>query len=521
MSRPTTTSAADEASLERKFVKINDEFGQVKVRGTDDAVKLQSKMNEWRDDVGTLATHIASQLQLCKDLRTSKAMALLPNVGSTPDNNPKEDQDVYRRLRSDIRTLYSYRLTYTDTSIEFEEPDALHLKEILNAPLVDKDSDTAYETLLRYIHAKTELMAQIAQDFTARKKQMDLDRGVEEEMCIFDDSAALLLSRDTKHLTKLVDACESLLKEVKAKSAPTKYEAAFVSVENDAATKSGLVAGRMDEANFSIQKLQREINELKVQKAKLAATNSQLEDNFAHIQAQYDLEKKTHQANVKWYEPRIHKLEEALRVSEKSLTELRLNVDLITNMYKKTCDDVIEVEHRHSAVAEERTLLGQKLHEEIKKQSILNLELERKDKLVMYAMGARHEVIKCWKETQAALAEMTAQKDDLAEALKRAQEERTLVELKLDESNQTRRRHEEDLRVQLNVVETLRANINEMSDTHHKQVAELNRQHEAELEAVQAKLDKTKKELVETVQDNIILDGKLRAAHDRIARFMS
>ncbi|CAK4096181.1 unnamed protein product [Aphanomyces euteiches] len=500
MSRPTTTSAADEASLERKFVKINDEFGQVKVRGTDDAVKLQSKMNEWRDDVGTLATHIASQLQLCKDLRTSKAMALLPNVGSTPDNNPKEDQDVYRRLRSDIRTLYSYRLTYTDTSIEFEEPDALHLKEILNAPLVDKDSDTAYETLLRYIHAKTELMAQIAQDFTARKKQIDLDRGVEEEMCIFDDSAALLLSRDTKHLTKLVDACESLLKEVKAKSAPTKYEAAFVSVEND---------------------LQREINELKVQKAKLAATNSQLEDNFAHIQAQYDLEKKTHQANVKWYEPRIHKLEEALRVSEKSLTELRLNVDLITNMYKKTCDDVIEVEHRHSAVAEERTLLGQKLHEEIKKQSILNLELERKDKLVMYAMGARHEVIKCWKETQAALAEMTAQKDDLAEALKRAQEERTLVELKLDESNQTRRRHEEDLRVQLNVVETLRANINEMSDTHHKQVAELNRQHEAELEAVQAKLDKTKKELVETVQDNIILDGKLRAAHDRIARFMS
>ncbi|CAK4671166.1 unnamed protein product [Aphanomyces euteiches] len=500
MSRPTATSAADEASLEHKFVKINDEFGQVKVRGTDDAVKLQSKMNEWRDDVGTLATHIASQLQLCKDLRTSKAMALLPNVGSTPDNNPKEDQDVYRRLRSDIRTLYSYRLTYMDTSIEFEDPDALHLKEILNAPLVDKDSDTAYETLLRYIHAKTELMAQIAQDFTARKKLMDLDRGVEEEMCIFDDSAALLLSRDTKHLTKLVDACESLLKEVKAKSAPTKYEAAFVSVEND---------------------LQREINELKVQKAKLAATNSQLEDNFAHIQAQYDLEKKTHQANVKWYEPRIHKLEEALRVSEKSLTELRLNVDLITNMYKKTCDDVIEVEHRHSAVAEERTLLGQKLHEEIKKQSILNLELERKDKLVMYAMGARHEVIKCWKETQAALAEMTAQMDALAEALKRAQEERTLVELKLDESNQTRRRHEEDLRVQLNVVETLRANINEMSDTHHKQVAELNRQHEAELEAVQAKLDKTKKELVETVQDNIILDGKLRAAHDRIARFMS
>ncbi|KAG9400239.1 hypothetical protein AC1031_011152 [Aphanomyces cochlioides] len=116
---------------------------------------------------------------------------------------------------------------------------------------------------------------------------------------------------------------------------------------------------------------------------------------------------------------------------------------------------------------------------------------------------------------------MTAQKDALVEALKRAQEERTLVELKLDESNEARRRHEEDLRVQLNVVETLRANINKMSDTHHKQVAELNRQHEAELEAVQAKFDKTKKELVETVQDNIILDGKLRAAHDRIARFMS
>jgi hypothetical protein len=42
-----------------------------------------------------------------------------------------------------------------------------------------------------------------------------------------------------------------------------------------------------------------------------------------------------------------------------------------------------------------------------------------------------------------------------------------------------------------------------------------------EYEKLRNQLDKTKKELAESIQDNILLDGKLRQAQDRIARFLN
>ncbi|KAF0687588.1 Aste57867_20707 [Aphanomyces stellatus] len=562
MSRPPTAAvdplreyltATESGHLDDKFAAVNGDFARLTLKGKDDAAKLQGKVNDWRDDVSTLATHIAAQLQFCKSLRTSKAMALIPNVGATSES--KGEVDIFRLLRSDIRSLYDFRLAYlpglmdaarvNDYDIDKEAGD---MKALLHeASTVDKaDPIAAFDTLLKFVQAKSDLVSRIAEDFVARKKQMDLDRGIEDEMDMIDDSAALLLSRDTKLFMKMGDSFHALYKEVKTRQAradkiaadalvatsPSNNNnatggnppsgagrAAFFAVSDGADTGKGIL--RADEANFTIQKLQREVNELKIQKAKLMSTNSQLEDNYAHISAQYELEKKTHQANVKWHEPRIQKLEDGIRTTSKALSELRLNVDLITNMYKKTCDDVVEFEKDKGVVLRERDVLSQKLYDEIKKMSVVNLELVRKDKLIMFAMGARHEVIKCWNDTKAALAEMTKERDDLIVALRNTKDSLRLLEGVLEETQTTCQEYETELDEKDEAIGALRGNIEEITAAHEVRVSEKSKRYEEEYDKLLAKYDKTKKELVETVQDNIILDGKLRAAHDRISRFLS
>ncbi|RHY26527.1 hypothetical protein DYB32_007532 [Aphanomyces invadans] len=111
-------SSLDTSKLEEKFAAVNRDFARVAIKGKDDAMKLQAKVSDWRDDVSTLATHIASQLQFCKSLRTSKAMTLIPNMttGDSANDGPGE-VDIFRVLRSDIRSLYDYRLSYLPSMV--------------------------------------------------------------------------------------------------------------------------------------------------------------------------------------------------------------------------------------------------------------------------------------------------------------------------------------------------------------------------------------------------------------------
>ncbi|ETV66133.1 hypothetical protein, variant 1 [Aphanomyces astaci] len=568
------TASLDASKLEEKFAAVNGDFTRgVTIKGKDDAMKLQGKVNDWRDDVSTLATHIAAQLQFCKSLRTSKAMALIPNT--TPgDSDSQGEVDIFRLLRSDIRSLYEYRLSYLSNMTDSMhwaglDKEAARMKEILDAPsTLDKtggDPTVAFDTLLKFVMAKGDMVSKIADDFVSKKKEVDMNNGIEDELVLDDHSAtSMLLSRDTKLFTKLLDTFQLLYKESRKPSNTQTPQSGDDSGGLFASTTTadweGAKGLRMDEANFTIQKLQREVNDLKIQKAKLVSTNSQLEDNFAHMLAQFELEKRTHQANVQWHEPRIQKLEDEIRTSANALAELRLNVDLITNMYKKTCDDVVAYDKQKSVVADERDILGQKLHDEVKKISILNLELVRKDKLVMYAMGARHEVLKCWNETKAALAEMTTQRDNLAATLQDTQQSVRRLEALLVERDEMCVVLKREVSEKGAAIDTLRGNIVELQTGHEERMLEKTKRHEEEFDKLLVKFDKTKKELVETVQDNIIsltmyilylfdiwkyvfaiyicicliyvkyvslnllvhiLDGKLRAAHDRISRFLS
>lgn len=114
-----------------------------------------------------------------------------------------------------------------------------------------------------------------------------------------------------------------------------------------------------DEAQLANQKLRRELAEVNATNAKLVLANSQLEDDIAHLQRRYDDEKRAHLNEKKLHIPKVQKvgiaagggvyrsvfvctlsnglawqLEEAIQTTARAFDELKLSVDLITNMYK-------------------------------------------------------------------------------------------------------------------------------------------------------------------------------------------
>ncbi|KDO18039.1 hypothetical protein SPRG_16551 [Saprolegnia parasitica CBS 223.65] len=535
---------ADEAPLEQRFAAASTEFARTTIRTKEDAQKLHGRVNDWREDVNTLAGQIAAQLNVCKSLRTSKAMHSIAATPTPLDVVRFGDVDPFHLMRSDIRSLYDFRLSTlrsqivdasNTTSIDLElDKDAsvqAQLKLILDEPsTVEKagDADTAFQSMLK---RKATCVAKLPTIYSGRSARRTSNAAY---MKVVELCSSLLRSRP-KHGSRKTEAPRS-------PTAPSAVHQLFAATsasppDNEA---SKVTSTRLDEANFTIQKLHREISELKIANAKLAAANSQLDDSYAHVLSRFEAEKDAHQASIGLHEPRIRKLEEEIQASAKALSELRLNVDLITSMYKvhiskkqtnpqriaqKTCDEVVEFDRNRILIQAERDAMAKKLHDEIKKLAVVNLEIVRKDKLTMYAMGARHEALQALKETQRQLHEMTMVRDGCNQTIAHLGEtvDKLNASLRETTSGQT-----DALAAQEQMLLELRATIDEQATAHAATLQQAAARHDEEYTKLQAKLDKTNKELVESVQDNIIsfsrnhaLDGKLRQAQERISRFLS
>ncbi|OQS07420.1 NAD/FAD dependent dehydrogenase [Thraustotheca clavata] len=454
-------------SLDKKFANIGVDLSSVRVKGRSDALKLQSKVNEWQSDVNTLATRIDEQIKNCKVLRMSKAIGLV-----TPSTIvSKGDVDPFHLLRSDIRSLYDFRLSYfhsylnnQDNTIDFDA-EAEHIKVILREPAtVDKapDAHSALKSMLKFTTTKGDLFSKIIDDMFRKKQQIDIENGIEEDMSSIDGNASLLLS---------LELCQDFLREHPKKrqsgydvaTPPSNNRQLFSSSTDTEASKSSF---RLDEANFTIQKLHREINEIKITNERLTASNSQLEDNYAHILLQYEVEKKGYQESIQTYEPKIQKLEEEIKLSAAALSQLRLNVDLITNMYKKTCDEVLAFDESRAIIATERDSLARKLHAEVKKIATLNLEIERKDKLVMFAMGARHEALESLKSSRQELREITVNRDSSNTRISQLNKTIEILGEKLLQATKMYQEQEEIISQGKKTFETLCANVEQMNQAH-------------------------------------------------------
>lgn len=78
------------------------------------------------------------------------------------------------------------------------------------------------------------------------------------------------------------------------------------------ATSSSKASALLDDAQLTIQKLKREVSELKGANAKLVLTNSQLEDDVAHLQRCFEDEKRAHLNSKKLHLPKAQKVRMAL-----------------------------------------------------------------------------------------------------------------------------------------------------------------------------------------------------------------
>uniref|UniRef100_K3WIE4 Uncharacterized protein n=1 Tax=Globisporangium ultimum (strain ATCC 200006 / CBS 805.95 / DAOM BR144) TaxID=431595 RepID=K3WIE4_GLOUD len=274
----------------------------------------------------------------------------------------------------------------------------------------------------------------------------------------------------------------------------------------------------LDDVQFLVQKLKRELADLKAANAKLVLTNSQMEDDLVHLQHRFDEEKRAHLNGKRLHIPKVQKLEEVVQTTAKAFDELKLSVDLIINMYKSLVQTLATRQEEEDDVKKERDRITLLLSSEIKKIAVLTKENERKDKLVTLAMAARYEMIQHANRNESLANERKSENTALTARVKSAEDEVSVLKVQLD-GVYARLETAED--IQMRFSETITQLHNEMRVTleaARTQEQEMRVKYEREAMVLQAKFDKTKRELLDAMSQNLNLDGRLRKAHEKITR---
>ncbi|EEY63764.1 uncharacterized protein PITG_02250 [Phytophthora infestans T30-4] len=170
---------------------------------------------------------------------------------------------------------------------------------------------------LELFEMRRDLMSRISEDLVKEKKQLDVEVGNTEALANegfgIGNSAATekdaLASWDTQlYISFSPEALQELQKEkhqrLAAKSRHSPRAPSPTRTSSD--LKSEML---LEDTHFAMQKLKREVAELKTTNSKLMLTNSQLEDDLAHLQAKFEEEKRAHVNGKKWFLPKIQKVE--------------------------------------------------------------------------------------------------------------------------------------------------------------------------------------------------------------------
>ncbi|KAI9986895.1 hypothetical protein PInf_025864 [Phytophthora infestans] len=400
-----------------------------------DALRLAKKTADWRGDVTALAKHIDLQLQNSRALRSHYAQSLLRS--SAQKQQEEAEGSRLRCLRSDLRLLQEFRVHFVRQ--RDEDPALLSAMEEETKQLkvfIDKN-------------IKKEKMG--GKDLVKEKKQLDVEVGNTEALANegfgIGNSAATekdaLASWDTQlyisfspeveradiargycfvgvlsvtatnfvfvcaHVI-LMQALQELQKE-KHQRLAAKSRHSVVAIAGDEVSDAVAMEPRapsptrtssdlksemlLEDTHFAMQKLKREVAELKTTNSKLMLTNSQLEDDLAHLQAKFEEEKRAHVNGKKWFLPKIQKMEDQMLNIIKAFEEVKLSVELTTNMYKHISSTLTLQQEDEDELKRERDRIALLLAEEIKKIAALTKENERKERLVTLAMAARYEMI--------------------------------------------------------------------------------------------------------------------------------
>ncbi|KAK1946999.1 Transcription factor GTE3 [Phytophthora citrophthora] len=332
-----------------------------------DALRLAKKTTDWRGDVTALSKHIDLQLQHSRALRSHYAQSLLSS--SAQKQQEEAEGSRLRCLRSDLRLLQEFRVQYVRQCDEKDLTLLTAIEEETKQLKAFIDKSTKKEKIggkqeqsvlaLELFEVRRDIMSRISEDFVKEKKQLDVEVGNPDALATDSFGTSnnataekdALASWDTQLFISflpapfrsyfahenlllvflsvcifvfahviLMQTLHELQKEKRERLAAKsrKSVVSFTGVEGLAVesqvaspTKvSSEIKAEMlvEDVHFSMQKLKREVAELKTTNSKLMLANSQLEDDVAHLQAKFDEEKRAHLNGKKWFVPKMQKV---------------------------------------------------------------------------------------------------------------------------------------------------------------------------------------------------------------------
>ncbi|TMW56253.1 hypothetical protein Poli38472_008901 [Pythium oligandrum] len=569
--------------LHKKFQDLNDEISQA-LRHQEDAlsatstatssssvraVRLVKRAFDWREDVHALAKHIDLQLQNSRALRAREAQVLIPADLKTSE---EDDGAKLRCLRSDLRLLQEFRLAYlhskgidaSNTAIDTEMKQVSDLVELSSKKEKSGGKEVQTPLIVQLFEARRELTSKISEDVVKDTKQFELDAGISELTgATTRTDRDLLASWDAQLYVELVQAMLDLQKELKDRftspfvsgvrtgqnvlSTQDEYSSTSMATGSSGSERSAhetledhdyrrqsiqpstfsggdnksKAAVMSDEVHLTLQKLRREYADLKHTHAKVLLTNSQLGDDIAHLQRKYEDEKRAHMNEKKWYVPKIQKLEETVVTTSKALEELKLNVELITNMYKTLSQTLSTHVDEENELKDERDRITALLAHEIKKVAMLTKDGERKDCLVTIAMAARLEMCELAKRCEQNMLVMEKEKNIAVEKAKQLEDELAVTRLQLESAYSRLEATDNALRAAKTTIERMQHEMDVCLSAAQTKQDELKAYYDKEMSMLQQRFDKTKRELLDTMSQNLSLDGRLRKAQEKLNRLVN
>ncbi len=146
----------------------------------------------------------------------------------------------------------------------------------------------------------------------------------------------------------------------------------------------------MEEAISERNKMQIKFKELNDIMAKSSVKEELLNNKIIILTDERNSLKTKLKERTDWFGPHVENLEQTLKHTKNSYNSFKLNVELLSSMYKESLQKLEDMKDTVDNVKNERDTLGKKMSILMKKLQTEKLENIRKDKLIRKILAAKH-----------------------------------------------------------------------------------------------------------------------------------
>ena len=146
----------------------------------------------------------------------------------------------------------------------------------------------------------------------------------------------------------------------------------------------------MEEAISERNKIQVEFKKANDTIAKAAVKEELLMNKIVMLTDQVNALSSKLKERTDWFGPHVENLEQTLKHTKKNYNTFKLNVELLSKMYKESLGNLEQMKVTVDDVKKERDVLGNKMSILMKRLQTEKRENIRKDKLIKKVLAAKH-----------------------------------------------------------------------------------------------------------------------------------